>query len=148
MRNLVIGIIVIILLIIGVMALSNRSEDTNINIDQSATSTNSVSTTTATTTNATTTQGSIREFVVTGTPFKFDVSSIKVKQGDVVKVTFKNAVGTHDWVLDDFNVRTKVLAAGAQETVQFVANKRGSFEYYCSVGNHRQQGMVGTLIVE
>jgi uncharacterized cupredoxin-like copper-binding protein len=32
--------------------------------------------------------------------------------------------------------------------VQFVADKTGTFEFYCSVGNHRQMGMVGTLVVQ
>ena len=33
-------------------------------------------------------------------------------------------------------------------SVTFIADQEGSFEYYCSVGNHREEGMVGTLIVE
>jgi len=41
----------------------------------------------------------------------------------------------------------KVQAPGTT-SVEFVADQEGAFEYYCSVGNHRQQGMKGTLIVE
>lgn len=33
-------------------------------------------------------------------------------------------------------------------SVTFVADETGTFEYYCSVGNHRGQGMIGKLIVE
>jgi plastocyanin len=29
-----------------------------------------------------------------------------------------------------------------------VADKNGSYEYYCSVGNHRASGMVGVITVE
>ena len=56
----------------------------------------------------------------------------------------------HDWVIDEFSARAKQIQAGETDTVEFVANKKGTFEYYCSVGNgfHRQQGMVGKLIVE
>jgi plastocyanin len=93
-------------------------------------------------------KGATKTFAVSGNNFAFDVKEMRVKQGDTVKVTFTNTSGTHDFVLDDFNVATAKLAAGASETVTFVANKKGSFEYYCSVGNHRAMGMKGTLIVE
>jgi len=91
--------------------------------------------------------GSVKEFTVVATPFKFDIAEIKVKKGDKVKVVFKNDKGTHDWVIDEFNIRTKVLEAGQTDTVEFIADKSGSFEYYCSVNNHRQMGMVGKFIV-
>ena len=90
----------------------------------------------------------VREFSVTGSPFKFDPKEIKVKKGDKVKITFKNASGTHSFVIDELNVKTAVLNAGAQESVEFTADKAGRFEYYCSVGNHKAMGMVGTLTVE
>ena len=32
--------------------------------------------------------------------------------------------------------------------VEFTVDKTGTFEYYCSVGQHRANGMVGNLIVE
>lgn len=93
-------------------------------------------------------KGEVKEFDVTGSPFKFDPASITVKKGDTVRINFTNAEGMHDWVIDEFNARTKVIKGGESETIEFVADKAGSFEYYCSVGNHRAQGMVGTLVVE
>lgn len=89
-----------------------------------------------------------KEFTVVGSKFKFDPAQIKVKQGDVVKITFKNSDGMHDFVIDELKARTKVIKAGEQEVIQFIADKSGSFEYYCSVGTHRAMGMKGTLIVE
>lgn len=89
-----------------------------------------------------------KEFTVVGTSFKFEPSILRVNKGDTVKITFKNDQGFHDFVLDEFIAKTKQIQAGNQETLQFVANQAGTFEYYCSVGNHRQQGMKGSLIVE
>jgi plastocyanin len=94
------------------------------------------------------TKNTTQEFTVNGSNFKFDPQEIIVKKGDTVKVTFKNTGGMHDFVIDEFNVKTKKLATGEQESVQFVADKTGSFEYYCSVGQHRTMGMWGTLKVE
>ncbi|HLB51825.1 hypothetical protein A3F07_04355 [candidate division WWE3 bacterium RIFCSPHIGHO2_12_FULL_38_15] len=90
----------------------------------------------------------VKEFIVKGSNFKFDITEIKVKVGDKVKMTFENTGGFHDWNLDEFNVGTKVLNIGEKETVEFTASKAGTFEYYCSVGQHRQMGMKGNLIVE
>lgn len=108
----------------------------------------------------------INEFNLVGGPFWFRVVNdlnkpetpkdaqnptlIRVKKGELVKINFKNTEGTHDLVIDEFNVNTEDIKANNTVTVQFVADKTGTFEYYCSVGNgyHRQQGMVGTLIVE
>ncbi|OGN04280.1 MAG: hypothetical protein A2659_03275 [Candidatus Yanofskybacteria bacterium RIFCSPHIGHO2_01_FULL_44_24] len=81
-------------------------------------------------------------------PFSFNPAEIRVKKGDTVRIIFRNEKGTHDWVIDEFNARTKILQVGQTETIQFVANKAGTFEYYCSVGTHRQMGMKGNLVVE
>lgn len=90
----------------------------------------------------------VRELTVSGQNFSFSPAKITVKKGETVRITFKNTGGTHDLKIDEFNVATKKIAAGQSEMIKFVADKAGTFEYYCSVGNHRAQGMKGTLAVE
>lgn len=92
--------------------------------------------------------GTVKEFTIEGSPFKFVPNVMRVKVGDTVRVTFKNVQGTHDFTLDEFEVQTETLATGESETVEFVADRAGTFEYYCSVMDHRAKGMVGSLIVE
>ena len=72
---------------------------------------------------------------------------LRVKQGQTVRIEFVNEEGFHDWKLDEFNAATKQMAAGNSETIEFVADTKGTFEYYCSVGQHRANGMFGKLIV-
>lgn len=91
---------------------------------------------------------SVVELTVTGSNYKFEPATLTVKKGDTVKITFKNSGGMHDFVIDAFNVKTKTIPSGQSETVQFVASKSGTFEYYCAVGNHKQMGMKGTLTVQ
>lgn len=93
-------------------------------------------------------EGAVKEFTVISKPFLFNQKELRVKKGDTVKITLDNQEGTHDFTLDEFNVKTKTLNAGQEETVEFVADKAGTFEFYCSIGNHRAMGMVGNLIVE
>lgn len=90
----------------------------------------------------------IKTFTVTGQNFSFSPSNLTVSKGDKVKINFVNAGGTHDWVLDGYGVRTAVIQSGQVSTVEFTADKLGSFEYYCSVSNHRQLGMTGQLVVQ
>lgn len=93
--------------------------------------------------------GTVKEFTVDGSNFKFEPSTMTVNKGDTVKVTFKNTGGFHDFVIDEFaGAKTKQIGANASETIEFVADKAGTFEYYCSVGNHRGMGMKGTLTVK
>ena len=89
-----------------------------------------------------------KKFTVTGQSFSFVPGVIRVKQGEKVTITFKNTEGFHDWRIDEFSAFTNQISAGAEQTISFTADKKGSFEYYCSVGNHRALGMKVTMIVE
>ncbi len=96
----------------------------------------------------TVTTAPLKEFTVTGQNFSFAPSTLSVKKGDHVKITFKNAGGFHDLKIDEFKVATHQIKTGEEETIEFIADKTGSFQYYCSVGSHRQMGMWGTLTVQ
>ena len=80
--------------------------------------------------------------------YGFSPEEIRVKEGDLVTINLTNSDGFHDWVVDEFGAATEKITAGDTTSVTFVASKKGTYEYYCSVGSHRAQGMVGTLIVE
>ena len=84
---------------------------------------------------------------IEGGAFYFKPNQIKVKKGDKVAIEFKNSDGNHDFTIDEFNVKTKTISSGETAKVEFTASKTGSFEFYCSIGNHRQMGMKGTLLV-
>lgn len=92
-------------------------------------------------------------FVVTGENFAFfmdgvEAPELRVKQGDLVRIEFTSTDGFHDWVVDEFDAATEKVQTGGSTSVEFVASETGTFEYYCSVGSHRANGMVGNLIVE
>lgn len=90
----------------------------------------------------------VKEFTVSGKNFSFTPSTLAVNKGDTVKITFKNVEGMHDLRIDEFGVATQKIKGGAEETVEFMADKTGTFEYYCSVGSHRAMGMKGALTVK
>jgi len=89
-----------------------------------------------------------REFTIDAFNYGYSMDEIRVNEGDTVILTLTNSGGFHDWVVDEFAAATNQIAAGDTTTITFVADSAGTYEYYCSVGSHREQGMVGQLIVE
>lgn len=154
MNKVLIGVLVLVLLAGGAFFVINsqkKSDDSVIVKDktiESPTEALSDDKTATDSVSPSTTKSEVKTFEVVGEPFFFSVKEMKVKQGDTVKVVYTNKEGFHDWVIDEFGGKTKQLAAGQSETIEFVADKKGTFEYYCSVGAHRANGMVGKLIVE
>jgi nitrite reductase (NO-forming) len=88
------------------------------------------------------------------TPFAFVYNSqnnptIHVKKGDVVNVTLINSgIQPHDFALEGYDVKTKVLTSGQSDSIVFTADKTGTFIYYCSAPGHRDLGMEGQFVVE
>lgn len=158
MKNSLAWIIIVILLIAGGIFVfadrnTNPQETQSPSWTTTPTPTPSLDSTsslqlTRTSTPAQSPQNLVKEFIITGSNFKFDIKEIKVKKGDRIRIVLKNAGAFHDWVIDEFNAKTKQIKTGEQDTIEFVADKTGQFQYYCSVGTHRQMGMWGTLIVE
>lgn len=89
-----------------------------------------------------------KSFTVIGSNYAYDLEDITVQEGDEVTINFRSNEGTHDFVIDELDVATDTITEGQETSVTFVADQTGTFEFYCSVGNHRAQGMVGTLTVE
>lgn len=146
----IVGIIVILIIVVGFWYVNNQSRKQQ---PKEGTTTTVVSTpppANATKTEATTGSTAMvaKEFIVQSNGLNFTPNQLRVKVGDKLKVTYQNNKGTHTFTIDELKVKTKLLNAGQKETVEFVADKAGSFEYYCSVPGHKDAGMKGTLIVE
>ena len=143
-------ITIIILAVIGwaVYAMVNKDEVQTPATKNEAVDTASTTLPGTSTSTGTSTISQVKEFIVNGSNFAFSPSTITVNKGDRVRIVFKNQGGMHDWKLDEFGAKTKVINGGESETIEFVADKAGSFEYYCSIGTHRQMGMKGVFIVK
>jgi plastocyanin len=89
-----------------------------------------------------------KTFTITAQNFSFSPAEIKVNKGDKVKIILNNISGFHDWVVDEFSARTEQFQGPGVKEVEFTADKSGTFEFYCSVGSHRQMGMKGNLIAQ
>lgn len=75
---------------------------------------------------------------------------ISVSKGNLVEIHLineeKNQAGNlskHNLNIDEFNVHTKDLGYFQSESITFLADKEGTFDYYCSI--HPE--MRGTITV-
>lgn len=90
-----------------------------------------------------------QEITIEGNEFSFTPSTITIKQGQAVKITFKNmGKYPHNFTISDLNVQTKTIQPGEQDSIQLTPSKTGSFFYICTVGSHADRGMRGTLTVQ
>jgi cytochrome c oxidase subunit 2 len=89
----------------------------------------------------------VRTIEVEAGMYYFKPSEIKVKKGEKVRIVLKNVEGMHDFVIDELKVNSGIIQSGQTTEFEFVTEKTGEFEYYCSVSNHRAMGMKGALVV-
>lgn len=80
--------------------------------------------------------------------FYYKPNVINAKVGDKIKVVMTSKDMMHDFKIDELNVMLPVTKSGETNEVEFTASKAGTFEFYCSVGQHRKNGQVGTLVVK
>jgi plastocyanin len=83
--------------------------------------------------------------------FAFDPDRIEVSPGETVVVELVNVEGTHDIVFElegGQEARTSRINGGESELLVFTApSTPGEYDFYCSVGRHREFGMEGVLVV-
>ena len=88
-------------------------------------------------------------FTITGKDYEFQPNEIRVKKGENVQITFINTQGSHNFSLSVNNQTfyTKILPEGGSQTLSFVVETVGTFEFVCTVYDHSARGQRGNLIV-
>jgi heme/copper-type cytochrome/quinol oxidase subunit 2 len=94
-----------------------------------------------------------REFAVEAYKYGYrvagsDKAEIRVHVGDVVHVTLSSSDIPHSFTIDDYRVMRRV-EAGKTTTVEFVADKPGTFVIHCTLtADEKCKDMKATLVVE
>lgn len=87
------------------------------------------------------------EIIIEAGSFYYKPNLITVKKGEKVKLTLSSVSMMHDFNIDELGVKVPITKSGSTSTVEFTPSVVGEFEFYCSVGQHRQNGQIGKFIV-
>lgn len=145
--NMVLVVAAIAVLLIGGFMLFNRSA-TPTNTQDSQVQPTMAETTTSEPTPSESMASDVVTVDMEAGSFYYTPKEIRVKKGQTVRINLTAKDMMHDLNIDELTVDGPVIKEGESTTIEFVASEIGSFEYYCSVGQHRANGQVGTLIVE
>ncbi len=103
---------------------------------------------TTSTTQTTTSQGTVKQITVhESNAYTITPSTINLNKGDIVTITIIDDSGTHNLFVDGYNVRSQIINLG-QTSLQFTADKTGTFSMWCEVDGHKGLGMVGQIVVQ
>lgn len=90
----------------------------------------------------------VRTFDIVASGFRFNPATITVAQGERVRLHLRSSDRSHSFAIKAFRVKTMIPKGGGSVTVEFVADRAGTFDFtcaeYCGTGH---SGMKGKLVV-
>ena len=90
-----------------------------------------------------------RAFDITASRFQFEPARLEVREGDAVRLTLRSTDTTHGFGIKELRVEAVIPKGGEPVTVEFVADRAGTFEFFCTeYCGPRHRDMRGTLLVE
>ncbi len=92
-------------------------------------------------------ENGIRIIEVKASRYKYEPDPIVVKLGEKVRIIVTSTDVDHGFAISEFNINASV-AVNKKQTVEFVADKQGTFNIFCSVYcGPGHMNMRGKLIV-
>ena len=95
------------------------------------------------------TTGVVGEVELTATEFKFDPSMVELaKTGEMTFTLVNDGQLTHALEIEGQGIEEESDEIDGGATTDLTVDlEAGEYEFYCPVGNHREQGMEGTIVV-
>jgi heme/copper-type cytochrome/quinol oxidase subunit 2 len=88
-----------------------------------------------------------REFTIKASDYRFSPDRIEVTQDDLVKLTVRSGDVAYSFTIDEYRLSRRVPAGGST-TIEFRADRTGSFPFYSNMTNDgRHASMRGELVV-
>ena len=87
-----------------------------------------------------------RAFEMTASRFKFEPAMLQVSEGDRVRLTLRSMDTEHGLEIKKLKVKVAVPKGGDPVTVEFLADKPGTYDFkcseYCGSGHGRMKGQI------
>ena len=88
-----------------------------------------------------------REFTLTARDYSFSPNRVEATQDDLIKLTVQSADVAYGFAIDDYRLSRRVPAGGST-TIEFRADRPGTFPFYSNLSNDsRHSQMRGQLVV-
>ncbi len=88
-----------------------------------------------------------REFTIRASDYRFSPDRLEVTQDDLVKLTIQSGDVAYSFNIDEYRVARRVPAGGST-TIEFRADRPGTFRYYSNMtSDGRHASMRGELVV-
>ena len=88
-----------------------------------------------------------REFIITAKDYHFSPDRLEVSQDDLVKVTVRSEDVAYSLTIDEYRL-SKRIPAGGVTTLEFRADRPGTFAFYSNLTNDSRHGTTkGQLVV-
>ena len=88
-----------------------------------------------------------REFTLTARDYSFSPNRVEAMQDDLIKLTVQSADVAYGFAIDDYRLSRRVPAGGST-TIEFRADRPGTFPFYSNLSNDsRHSQMRGQLVV-
>ncbi len=98
-------------------------------------------------TQTTVTAGNLKEFTITAKQFSFSPDTLEVNKGDKVRLIITSTDVPHGFSIPEYQINER-LDPGKPVTIEFTADKEGTFTAFCSVFcGSGHSNMKGKLIV-
>lgn len=92
--------------------------------------------------------GPVREISVVAKKFAFTPDTIKVRLNEKVRLKIASEDVVHGFSIAEYGVN-EIIEPGKETVIEFVASKKGTFRYFCSVEcGTGHLAMQGNLLVE
>ena len=86
----------------------------------------------------------VHTFEITASRFQYEPETLEVMQAELVRLILRSTDTTHGIAIPAFDVKVVIPKGGESVTVEFVADRAGSFPFkcseYCGSGHRRMKG--------
>lgn len=82
---------------------------------------------------------------VTAQKYRFNPNTLFFQAGKPITIVLTSIDGSHSFAINALNLRSEEAGKGRSVAVEFTVAEPGKYEFYCAHGDHKGEGMTGTL---
>ena len=89
------------------------------------------------------------EITIKMSEYMYSPAVVTIDSGDSYNLKLKNFGFTnHNFVIDELDIYSTTVSPGKEEVISITVDEPGEYTFYCSISDHRDNGMEGVLIVK